>query len=221
LSDASPTGRRWAREDALPLVTSKFGRILELAEGRDVLDVGCIGGPGERIEDTSHFRLEERARSCLGIDTQAAEIERWRAAGHEVVLADAETFQIGRRFDVVVAADLIEHLSNPGMFLQTAWKHLNPSGRLCLVTPNALSLNNALKSLAGVKVRVNPDHTCWFDRVTLRQLLARYRFRIIEEYWQDYQKHPLTAMACRLRKSLAAHIIAIAEPNEGGGPARS
>ncbi len=210
--------RRWTREDSLPLVKSKFGRILELADGRDVLDVGCIGGSGERIEDSSHFRLEKRARSCLGIDTQTSEIERWRAAGHEVVVANAETFQLGRRFDMIIAADLIEHLANPGLFLQAARKHLNPSGQLCIVTPNALSLNNALKSLAGVKVRVNPEHTCWFDRATLRQLLERHRFRVVEEYWQDYQQHPFTAIACRLRRSLAAHIIAIAKPDDGSVP---
>jgi len=212
LADHDGNGGKWAREDPLPLVTSKFGRVLELADGKDVLDVGCIGGPGERIEDSSHFRLEKRARYCLGIDTHAEEIERWKAAGHKVLVANAESFRIDRRFDVIVAADLIEHLSNPGLFLQTARSHLHPSGRLCIVTPNALSLNNALTSLAGVKVRVNPDHTCWFDRATLRQLLARYQFRVVEEYWQDYQKHPLTKLACKARKSLAAHIIAIAEP---------
>jgi len=146
----------------------------------------------------------------LGIDIVPDEIERRRREGYNAVVADAQTFDLGRTFDVIVAADLIEHLANPGAFLARAREHLKPGGLLAIVTPNALSLNNALKSLAGLRVRVNPEHTCWYDRTTLRQLLARFGFAPVEEYWQDYQAHPLTALALRFRKNLAAHFIVIA-----------
>ena len=204
-------GDRWSREDDLPLVRTKFGRILELVQGRDVLDVGCIGGPGVvDLEQTSHGRLAKAARSLLGIDVAASEIERRQEQGCDVVVADAESFHLGRKFDVIIAADLIEHLGNSGAFLERAGEHLRPGGLLCIVTPNALSLNNALKSLAGLRVRVNAEHTCWYDRTTLRQLLARYGFQPVEEYWQDDQTHPLTTLALRLRRNLAAHLIVIA-----------
>lgn len=193
------------------MVGTKFGRILELVQGRDVLDVGCVGGPGEvDLEQTSHARLAKAARSLLGIDIAAIEIERRQEQGYDVVVADAQSFHLGRKFDVIVAADLIEHLGNSGAFLERAGEHLRPGGLLCIVTPNALSLNNALKSLAGLRVRVNAEHTCWYDRTTLRQLLARYGFQPVEEYWQDDQTHPLTTLALRLRRNLAAHLIVIA-----------
>jgi len=213
VAPTSPSSRlfwRWTREEDLGLSRSKFGRILELAKDREVLDVGCVGGRNERVEDSSHPRITSVARYCLGIDIVADEIERRKLSGYTVEIADAESFQLGRRFDVIVAADLIEHLVNPGNFLARAREHLRPSGVLCLVTPNALSLNNALKSLAGLKVAVNPEHTCWFDRTTLRGLLGRYGFRVVEEYWQDYLKHPLTAIVLRFRRNLAAHLIVIA-----------
>lgn len=208
---------RSIREHDLPLVGSKFARILELAKGRDVLDVGCVGGDaGVDIELTSHARLARAARSCLGIDIVADEIERRRDEGYDVALADAQTFELSRKFDVIVAADLVEHLGNSGAFLERAWKHLRPDGFLCIVTPNALCLNNALKSLAGLSVRVNREHTCWYDRTTLRQLLARYGFQPVEEYWQDDQKHPLTALVLRFRRNLAAHLILIASKAKPG-----
>lgn len=204
---------RWSPEDNLPLVESKFARILELVERREVLDVGCVGGDaGGDIEATSHARLAKAAGFCLGIDIVPDEIERRRKEGYNAVVADAQTFDLGRTFDVIVAADLIEHLANPGAFLARAREHLKPGGLLAIVTPNALSLNNALKSLAGLRVRVNPEHTCWYDRTTLRQLLARFGFAPVEEYWQDYQEHPLTALVLRFRKNLAAHFIVIARP---------
>src|SRR5207247_1682017 len=90
-------------------------------------------------------------------------------------------------------ADLIEHLSNPGGFLECVKRHLREDGVLCLVTPNAFSLNSAFKTLLGMRVNINPEHTCWHDRNTLRQLLARHGFAIVEEYWQDYQAHSIAA----------------------------
>jgi SAM-dependent methyltransferase len=214
--EATPPARRplwrWVREDDLPLFRSKFARILELCEDRDVLDVGCVGGRNERIEESSHARLAAVSRYCVGIDIVADEIDRRRAAGYNVEFANAEDFHLGHKFDVIVAADLIEHLASPGRFLERAREHLRPSGVLCLVTPNALSLNNAFKSLAGLQVAINPEHTCWFDRSTLRELLRRCGFGIVEEYWQDYLKHPLTAIFLRFRKNLASHLIVIARP---------
>ncbi|HLB67057.1 MAG TPA: class I SAM-dependent methyltransferase [Thermoplasmata archaeon] len=204
-------GRDWRREEDLPVAASKLGRILELSAGRDVLDVGCIGGdPGVDISRTSHSQIAARARSCVGIDTLESEVERWRKEGYDVVGADAEAFSFDRKFDVIVAADLIEHLGNPGRFLQRAAAHLRSDGRLCIVTPNAGSLNTAVKGILGMRVAINPEHTCWFDRTTLRQLLERYGFEVVEEYWQDYQAHPMAALIVHLRKNLAAHIILVA-----------
>jgi len=208
--------RRWVREEELSLVRSKFDRILQLAKGRDVLDVGCIGGDRNvDISKTVHAQLASVARTCVGIDVDSVEVERWRALGHDVVVADAEEFHLERTFDIVVAADVIEHLANPGRFLERVKKHLRHGGRLCIVTPNALSLNSALKSLAGLRVAVNPEHTCWYDHTTLRQLLSRYDFNVEEEYWQDYERHPLSALFLRFRKNLAAHFIMIAQFNRG------
>lgn len=210
-------GRGWVRERDIRLVPGKFDRILQLAQGRDVLDVGCLGGEkGVDVSKTAHAALSTVACSCIGIDVDAIEIERWRAAGYNVFVADAEEFQLGCTFDVVVAADVIEHLANPGRFLGCVRDHLRPDGHLCIVTPNALSLNSALKSLAGLRVAVNPEHTCWYDRATLQQLLTRYGFEIEEEYWQDYQRHPLSALMLRFRKNLAAHIIVIAKIVDAG-----
>src|SRR2546423_11906357 len=200
-----------AREDDLPLVRGKFDRILALAKGKDVLDIGCIGGDrGVDVSHTAHASIVQQGRSCVGLDINEVEIDRWRHLGYDVVLGDAEAFDLGTTFDVIVAADLIEHLSNQGMFLECVKRHLRIAGSLCIVTPNALSLNSAFKTVFGLRMNINAEHTCWHDRNTLRQLLARHGFRVVEEYWQDYQAHPIAAVFVRWRKNLAAHIVIVA-----------
>lgn len=211
--------RRWARAERFPLVDGKFARILELVASKDVLDCGCVGAVAENVEEArrgSHEQIARRARYCLGIDIWKEEVEKRRAMGYNVVHGDVERMALSRQFDVIVAADLIEHLANPGMFLDRAREHLRDDGLLCVVTPNAHSLNTSAKALLGVSVAVNPEHTCWYDPATLRQLLARHGFRPREQYWQDYRKNPLVDVAVHLRPNLAAHYVVIAEKVRAG-----
>jgi 2-polyprenyl-3-methyl-5-hydroxy-6-metoxy-1,4-benzoquinol methylase len=205
--------RRWSPADRFPLVDSKFGRILELCEGKDVLDCGCIGDVADTVDEArlaSHEQIAKRAKYCLGIDIWKDEVEKRKAMGYNVVHGNVETMQLGRRFDVIVASDLIEHLANPGMFLERCREHLREDGMLCLVTPNAHSLNTSAKAILGAKVAVNPEHTCWYDPTTLKQLIARYGFRASEEFWQDYRKLPLASLLARIRPNLAAHYVLVA-----------
>lgn len=206
--------RHWPPAERFPLVDSKFGRILELADAKDVLDCGCVGDVADTLDEArqaSHEQIARRARYCLGIDVWKEEIDKRKAMGYNVVHGNVETMSLGREFDVIVASDLIEHLANPGLFLERCRDHLRDGGLLCLVTPNAHSLNTSVKALLGAKVAVNPEHTCWYEPTTLRQLLRRHGFRPKEEYWQDYRKSPLVGLAVRLRPNLAAHYIVIAE----------
>lgn len=212
----------WSTAERFPLVASKFGRILDLAEGKDVLDCGCVGDVADTIEEArqaTHDQIAKRAKYCLGIDIWKEEVEKRRTMGYNVVHGDVERMSLGRKFDVIVASDLIEHLANPGLFLERCREHLHNGGALCIVTPNAHSLNTAAKAFLGVRVAVNPEHTAWYDPATLRQLLARHGFRPVEEYWQDYRKSPLVHLAVRLRPNLAAHYIVIAK-QEGPREAR-
>lgn len=209
--------RRWPAAERFPLVDSKFGRILELCAEKDVLDCGCIGDVAESLEEArqaSHEQIAKRAKFCLGIDIWEEEVSKRKALGYNVTSGNVETMSLGRTFDVIVASDLIEHLANPGMFLDRCHEHLREGGLLCLVTPNAHSLNTSAKSLIGVRARVHPEHTCWYDPTTLRQLLTRHGFRPSEEYWQDYRHKAIVDLAVRLRPNLAAHYIVIAKREE-------
>ena len=216
-------GRLLGRPEWQPLPTwgvtnSKFARIIELCTGKDVLDCGCVGSglddPGG-MASTTHYHIAAAARRCVGIDIMKDEVEKRRAAGYDVRVANAETMDLGETFDVIVAGDLIEHLSNPGLFLERARLHLRRDGLLCIVTPNPWSMNAVAKAVLKIETRINPEHTCWFDPSTLKQLLQRYGFEPLEWYWQEYGVIPVAHLLVRLRHNLASHFIAIAQKTGG------
>jgi len=118
------------------------------------------------------------------------EIEKLRSLGYDGLhAASAETFTLPHKFDTIVAGELIEHLSNPGLFLERAKKHLTEGGRLVLTTPYPFSLLYTLYALFKFpKTCQNPEHTCWFCPRTIGELARRSGFRIVK--WnliEDYR----------------------------------
>lgn len=137
-----------------------------------ILDVG-FWGQGVSIENPNwpHRLLLNRANNVYGLDLtfDASLLDN----PERYFLMSAESFSIPITFDLIFAGDLIEHLSNPGLFLQTAKTHLKPGGRIILTTPNAFNLFTIAGKLMHFEPVVNPDHTCYFNYKTIRVLLEK------------------------------------------------
>lgn len=146
-----------------------------------ILDLGCVQHSAEKAsnEDWVHGRLYDVGEKVVGLDYEAEEVERLREQGYDVVHGDAENLSLDERFDVVVAGELIEHLSNVGNFLDGVHDHLRPSGEFVMTTPNPWAFHRFKQALFG-DVFSNEEHTCWFDERTLRQLLGRHGFEVEE-----------------------------------------
>lgn len=168
-----------------------FKLIKPFIEGKDVLDVGCCGWYSQHREENTayelggwlHGKIMGYAKSVIGIDISEECVAFLREKGYNVKLANAENFDLNQKFDVIVAADLIEHLSNFGCFLESAQKHLKDGGLLILSTPNVFHFLNVVFLILRGRPPMNPEHTCWFDENTLRQLLERVGFYIIKVFY--------------------------------------
>lgn len=147
--------------------------------GRSVLDIGCVQHSTENMDnnDWVHAKLYNVAEEVLGVDYLETEVRQLQQEGYNVVCADAEQMDLDRTFDVVVAGELIEHLSNIGSFLDTVHDHLERDGELILTTPNPWAFHRFKQALFG-DVNANDEHTCWFDETTLRQVLERHGFHV-------------------------------------------
>lgn len=137
-----------------------------------------------------HGMIAKHANYCLGIDTNEEGIKELQRYGFNVLQGDVEEMSIGMKFDVVVAGDLIEHLSNPGNFLKCVRKHLKPQGILILHTPNPFSITRFWHALMKGYVEVNKDHKCYYDPITLSQLLEKHGFEVMGVIYTNTLKAP-------------------------------
>lgn len=131
-----------------------------------LLDVGCAHG---LLLDEAHRRgyttlgLELSAasarygRDVLGLDVREQTLQELAAEGCEP-------------FDVIVLADVIEHLDDPCAVLDELATLLAPGGVLCVVTPDPAS--KTARIARGRWWGFIPAHTYLLPRRTLRELLS-------------------------------------------------
>jgi 2-polyprenyl-3-methyl-5-hydroxy-6-metoxy-1,4-benzoquinol methylase len=172
----------------VPLVGDRHLFVIERCKGKRVLHIGCTdeGMLGERFErgNLLHARLEDVADLLWGVDIDREGIEFLCGKGFgNLLVADAEKIDecrelAGRDFEVIIAAEIIEHLSNPGLFLDSVKNLMTPEQtELVISVPNAFR-PATLKGLAFGYEEVHPDHNYWFSYKTITNLLQRHGYSV-------------------------------------------
>jgi SAM-dependent methyltransferase len=148
--------------ERIPLFVEAIGR------GRRVLDLGCRSGALTR-----HF-LD--GNSVVGLDVDAAALEKARALGIEPVQANVEDplpFD-DASFDAVVAGELFEHLRFPDALVAEIERVLRPGGVLVGSVPNAFRVQSRLRFLRGRPPEDDPTHLRMFSPDAIRAILAGF-----------------------------------------------
>lgn len=186
-----------------------FKIIYPLIKDKNVLDVGCI-------EHTSNAKIKNifwvhnflnDNSNVLGIDILEDDVKVLCDEGYNMEVANAETFELDKKFDVIFAGELIEHLSNPGLFLRQSRKHLKRNGYFVLTTPNTFYLPRLLGCIKNIEDNpiVNEEHTTWFSPSTLYSLLTREGFRILDIKRFDATA-PKTTIKSRFKNGLSGFL---------------
>jgi 2-polyprenyl-3-methyl-5-hydroxy-6-metoxy-1,4-benzoquinol methylase len=162
--------------------TLRFEIIGRLVEGKSVLDVGCVDHEALRADrpEWLHAFIAERASHVIGLDMAAAEAETLNRRGYKIRIGNAETVELDEKFDCIVGGEIIEHLDNPGLFLNNMYCHLRPGGSIILTTPNPFYPLRQVEILLHGRVAVHPEHTLWYCPQTLAYALRRAGFTNIE-----------------------------------------
>ena len=200
------------------LIRDRWDVIKDWVPAKEVLDLGCVDHEAKQEEgrDWLHRKIRETARKTLGVDYAADEVARLKAKGYEVVQGNVESLNLGREFDVIIAGNLIEHLSNPGLFLENVKRHLKPGGTFILTTDNCYGLRSLKAVTLHDGIRPNQEHAMTFEEEVLRQLLKRHHFEILDfRYYNGPYPNPLKKWLidtlCQIRKSWAWQMLVVAK----------
>lgn len=171
--------------------------IIELCRHKRVLHLGFLDYPifNYRIESGTwlHGKLMNVAKEVFGIDNVEEEIERIkREYGIENIFygnaEDLSTFDF-QPFDVIIAGEIIEHLNNPGLFLQGIKPLIADNGKIFVSTTNAYCLRRFIRIPFGIE-SIHPDHKYYFSHSTLTRHLEANNYKIIERYNYRLPRRP-------------------------------
>jgi SAM-dependent methyltransferase len=202
------------------IVEDRFEFLGPLAASGRVLDLGCIDERHpERIASSLHARLKAANPEVVGADFDRGAIEVVRALGFEVLPGDAQSDDFGGPFELVLAAELIEHLDDPGRLLDNVARHLAPGGRLALTTPNPFYANQWAKILKHGQPQVHAEHRTWFCPATMTVLLRSRGFEVEDFAWLAAGSGGLRRFLARRRPYWSAGFALSARLQSGQGPA--
>jgi SAM-dependent methyltransferase len=174
--------------------------IKKACKGRKVLHLGCTNYPytDDSIAKNMllHFELETIASEIYGFDFDQSGLDILNRHGsknlYRADLEDLDAVPLDETFDVIIGGEMIEHLSNPGLFLSGIKRFMRDDTRLVLTTINAYgALRFAMYGLRGRGGRnepVHPDHVSYYSFKTLNLILERQDLKLKEFYFYDIGK---------------------------------
>lgn len=178
-----------------------------------VLDVGC--GTGSLTNVVTNGKDIE----VLGIEPDRSRAEVAKSRGLDVICGtlNEEYFNGRELFDVVIFADVLEHVADPAALLRLASKGLKPDGFLLVSVPNVAHWSMRLHVLRGqfdytdIGIR-DATHLRWFTLKTIQNLLRGQRFEILEykptagTWMCEYRAIPWKLLSLRNRRSVVAAL---------------
>jgi len=185
-----------------------------------VVDLGCGWG-------TFGFALADRVAEIVGVDFSERSIAICRRLLAEApqpnlsfVQADAgDTGLEGGAWDVVIAADLFEHLypDDSTRVATEAYRLLKPGGRFVTWTPHRGHVLEALKN-RDIVLKRDVTHVDYKSMADMKRLLSQAGFRIERAYYAESHV-PGLRTAERLLQSVAPFLrrrIAVLGQKPGG-----
>jgi GT2 family glycosyltransferase/2-polyprenyl-3-methyl-5-hydroxy-6-metoxy-1,4-benzoquinol methylase/tetratricopeptide (TPR) repeat protein len=160
----------YVRQEILDLIPLSAKRIL---------DIGCGAGRlGEVLK-------QRQQATVIGVETVPAAAKQAQARLDDLFEEDIESLQLSDRepFDVVVCADVLEHLKNPLAVLRKIHHWLKPNGRVVISLPN-VQHHTVVRGLLEGHWTYEPaglldeTHLRFFTRREMEKMLFRAGFEI-------------------------------------------
>ena len=188
------SAERWSRE---PFHLQKPANQIEclqqyFLEGKKILDIGCNTG-----------ELLDYAKS-LGCETAGVEYSQ---NSREVLeskchIAFSSISEVGRKFDVITAFDLVEHLYDMPTFFMNCRKILNKDGVLIVLTGSIGSLSARFCKFKWWYL-LYPEHIAFPSR----KFFAQYSGFLVDKWVRTYASKGYQYPWPQILKGLASGVV--------------
>lgn len=146
-----------------------------------VMHVGCYEHAHKYTtsKDWKHQYISDASRFCLGIDIDQAGIDDMKNRGYEALCIDATSnVDIGKKFDLIIIGDVIEHLTSLDGVLKFAYRHLESEGSIIVSTPNPFYIGTVFRAWFRGPMVANLEHCCWISESNILELTRRLELKI-------------------------------------------
>jgi 2-polyprenyl-3-methyl-5-hydroxy-6-metoxy-1,4-benzoquinol methylase len=160
--------------------STSHGRLRDWASVRPqsrILDLGCSDGQlAQCLTDMGHF--------VVGVDAEEHKFVRDRLAEfHQADLNHGIPEEVGTAYDVVLMADVLEHVADPEMLLVEARERLAPGGVVMVSVPNFGHWYPRARVAAGrfdydARGILDRGHIRFFTQRSFESLLRRAGWRV-------------------------------------------
>lgn len=178
-------------------IKQKNDILLEFVEGKQILDVGCVGQDKKMLSNEwLHNILKSKASVCHGVDIEIEMVKVLKSKGYQIY-TPAELEQYNIKYDIIIMADVIEHVNDPVDFIKYYGNFLKDEGIIILTTPNSNAIRNFVQIVINNSYSVNPQHTFWFCPFTLLEVTDRAGYKPVDFFWlKEY--HTVNALKRRI-----------------------
>jgi 2-polyprenyl-3-methyl-5-hydroxy-6-metoxy-1,4-benzoquinol methylase len=180
---------------------SRNEKIIEYSKNKTVLHLGCVGfadlDSSERVKylpQTLHYKLHKVTKEIVGLDYSKEVINSIKniEGFDNIHYADVEQLNdldLSKKFDLIVAGDIIEHLSNPGKMLDGLKRFCSNNTKIIITTPNSFGVASFLRFLFN-KFKEGNEHVMTFNMYNMSNLLIRHEYSVksMDTCYQEHAK---------------------------------
>jgi 2-polyprenyl-3-methyl-5-hydroxy-6-metoxy-1,4-benzoquinol methylase len=223
----------WNNRLKCSLLESRDKWLAEKARGRRVLHLGCTDAPftQERLQQGTavHCALEEAAAEITGVDIDVKGLQLLKRHCPRSMFVRWNVEELpprelaNQRFDIIICADMIEHVSNPGLMMANIRDLLMPDGEFIITTINAFAFKPFARALFK-REAVHPDHIVYYSFATLKHLCERYNYVIDNQHFMflyPFRSRLITSIQGPAYRLFPAAAEGIAVVGRADGPTRA
>lgn len=179
-SQAIPSFDLWDKVIPPSHLVERDDFILKLCQNKTVIHLGATDYPftedKAKCGSLLHQKLANVSSNLIGIDMDLDSINLLKnkygitnIISHDLSTTEAAPVE---RADVVVCADIIEHVNSPFNLMEHCKSMCKPNGIIVISTINSFGAKPFIRNLMH-REAVHPDHVAWYSFSTLGSLASR------------------------------------------------